>query len=399
MSYDRLRELPKILIVDDQPTTVLVMREAVRDLGRVYFATDGTTAIELARQIVPDVVLLDIEMPGLNGYDVCEAIKSDPLLHDTDIIFVTSHDRGVHELQALSAGGIDFISKPLNVPVARARVCTHLNLRLKTKQLALAQHDLEDVVQNLPAFVAYWDTDFTNEFCNDVDGRWFGVAASRMRGMHLRDVLGLDNYRAIEKQLESMLNGENPSFDIELNRTNGERLYGQASLVRRHQVGLDVGFLMLITDVTERKLAELALYDEKERIRVTLNSIGDAVIAIDAAGHISFINPIAESMTGWSAMEAIGQPIEVVMPLQDASDGHEVINPVRLALAERRTVGMAMNCALRRRDGRPFDVEDSAAPIIDHAGKLVGAIIVFHRVPRCKRGTGDGGQDDPSGQP
>jgi diguanylate cyclase (GGDEF)-like protein/PAS domain S-box-containing protein len=384
MSYDRLREPPLILIVDDQASTILVLQEAIGDLGTVCFATSGEDALARVAHEIPDVILLDVEMPGLDGYAVCRAIKADPRLQDVDVIFVTAHDSDAHELQALSLGGVDFLPKPLNVPIARARVKAHLALRLKTKQLALAQRDLEDVMHHLPAFVAHWNIDLENDLCNDVKGRWFGIPAERMHGMHLREVLGDTNFFAIESQLHAVLRGENPSFDLTLFRRDGAILYGQVSLVCRHQVGFEVGFLMLITDVTDRKLAELALFDEKERIRIMLNSIGDAVIATDAEGIVTFINPIAESMTGWQMREVVGLPIEMAMPLRDAETGHPVQSPVRLALMEERVVGMALNCALLRRDGHLYDVEDSAAPIRDHAGNIVGAIIVFHDVSEAR---------------
>ena len=376
----RRHETALILIVDDLPSNVLVLREAVRGMGEVHFANSGVAALEFTRKTIPDVILLDIEMPGMDGYAVCQAIKADVRLKDVAIIFVTSHDSDLHEVQALNIGGVDYLQKPLNVPVARARIQTHLTLRMKSRQLAAAQRDLIDVVQNLPAFIANWSKDLTNYWANDVSGAWFGIPASNMPGMHMREILGVTNFHAIEDHLNDGLRGNGSSFDLAFLRHDGSTVHGQASLVTRGNAGPEVGFLLLVTDVTMRKQAELALHDEKERLRITLNSIGDAVIATDQSGIVTFLNPIAETMTGWLAEEAIGEAIERVMPLRDSGDGHTMQNPVRLALREKRTVGMALNCALQRRDGRLFDVEDSAAPILDLAGTTTGAIIVFHDV-------------------
>ncbi|SMC20352.1 response regulator receiver modulated diguanylate cyclase/phosphodiesterase with PAS/PAC sensor(s) [Andreprevotia lacus DSM 23236] len=382
-----LIQAPVILIVDDNASNIHVLREAVRGLGEVLFAMDGDSALQIIRARKPDLVLLDIEMPGMNGYDVCRSVKADPQISDIPIIFVTAHDQLEHELHALTEGGVDFLQKPLNVPVARARVNTQLALRQRTRELAHARRDLADVVENLPAFIAYWDMRLRNCYCNDTHGRWFGIPAREMLGMQLRDVLGPHNYFAVDRHIDEVQQGMSPSFDLALLRDNGDTLFGQASLVCRvgHEGadGVD-GFLLLITDVTERKRAEVALFDEKERIRVTLNSIGDAVIATDALGIVSFLNPIAESMTGWSGSEAVGQPIEAVMPLFDSAHNHPVQNPVRLALREKRIVGMALNCALRARDGRQIEVEDSAAPIRDHDNHITGAIIVFHDVSEAR---------------
>lgn len=130
---------PVILVVDDQATDVRMLSEAVRDLGNVQFSTDGQSAILAARRWGPDVVLLDIEMPGMNGFEVCKALKSDPKTCDAAVIFVTSHTQTENELRALDFGGIDFLQKPLNIPLARARIKAHLALRNEAKKLA--NHD------------------------------------------------------------------------------------------------------------------------------------------------------------------------------------------------------------------------------------------------------------------
>ena len=128
-----------ILIVEDQIVDAHALSEKVRDLGDVHLASDGLSALELARQCKPDLVLLDIEMSGMNGFAVCKAFKADPKLCDAAIIFVTSHVQTENELRALECGGIDFIRKPLNAPVARAHIKAHLALRKEAKKLA--NHD------------------------------------------------------------------------------------------------------------------------------------------------------------------------------------------------------------------------------------------------------------------
>ncbi|MEN0108927.1 MAG: response regulator, partial [Pseudomonas sp.] len=179
-----------ILIVDDHAANIMVLREAVRDLGDVYFATSGPAALQLAQQCMPDVVLLDIEMQGMDGYEVCAKLKADPLLKEAAVIFVTSHTDVEFELQALAAGAVDFLHKPLNMPVARARIRTQVQLRTETRQLADARRDLEDLLQHLPAFVAFWDGQFNNLFCNDLSGSWFGTPARAMLGKPMVGIVG-----------------------------------------------------------------------------------------------------------------------------------------------------------------------------------------------------------------
>ena len=139
--------------------------------------------------------------------------------------------------------------------------------------------------------------------------------------------------------------------------------------------------LILQQQAKALRLGQLQLHAEKQRLQVTLNSIGDAVVATDIDGNITFMNPIAERMTGWRASEAVGKHITHVMQLRDAESKQPSTNPVMLALSEQRIVAMALNCELVNRNfSEAVPVEDSAAPIFDINGDMLGAIIVFHDV-------------------
>lgn len=134
-----------ILIVDDQVSDIQLLGEAAKGLGVIHFASNGWQALEMARRLRPDVILLDIEMPDMDGFEVCQALMADPKLCDAAVIFVTAYNQASHELRALQLGGVDFISKPLNLPVARARIRTHTRLRRMAKILAN-----QDPLTNLP---------------------------------------------------------------------------------------------------------------------------------------------------------------------------------------------------------------------------------------------------------
>lgn len=128
--------VPVILIVDDQPTDTLLLQEAVADLGDIYTAHDGAAALALANAHHPDLILLDVQMPGMSGFQLCKTIKATPRLWDAAIVFVTAHTQTDNELMALEYGGIDFIQKPLSLPVVRARAKAQLALRAEAKRLA-----------------------------------------------------------------------------------------------------------------------------------------------------------------------------------------------------------------------------------------------------------------------
>lgn len=133
-------------------------------------------------------------------------------------------------------------------------------------------------------------------------------------------------------------------------------------------------------EVLLRQQAETQLYAEKERLEVTLNSIGDAVITTDKEGRVTFMNPIAETLTGWAQEEACFRSVEEVFNIVSEDTGKPLENPVQRVLDEEKIWGIARNTRLISRDGTQHCVEDSAAPILAKNGKVQGVIMVFHDV-------------------
>jgi diguanylate cyclase (GGDEF)-like protein/PAS domain S-box-containing protein len=134
----------------------------------------------------------------------------------------------------------------------------------------------------------------------------------------------------------------------------------------------------------ERKAVEDALFVEKERAVVTLNSIGDAVLCTDISGNVTYLNLVAETMTGWPREEAIGKPLAEVFRIIDSITRMTARDPLEMAVEQNKTVGLTVNCVLIRRDGFESAIEDSAAPIHDRAGRITGAVIVFHDVTAAR---------------
>jgi len=138
-------------------------------------------------------------------------------------------------------------------------------------------------------------------------------------------------------------------------------------------------------EIEERKKVEAALLEQREWLRVTLNSIGDAVMATDTEGRISFLNPVASALTGWPAQEAQGRPIQNVLRTVNELTGDPAEDIVKRVMADGRIVNMANHTALVHRYYLPIPIEDSAAPITDSAGALLGVVIVFHDVTEKRR--------------
>jgi diguanylate cyclase (GGDEF)-like protein/PAS domain S-box-containing protein len=140
------------------------------------------------------------------------------------------------------------------------------------------------------------------------------------------------------------------------------------------------GLLRALRYAVERKNMEEALFGEKERAQVTLNSIGDAVACTDISGNISFLNLVAEKMSGWTWQEAAGRPMPEVLRILDASSREIVANPMDVEFDRDEIMHLPPNCVLIRRDGIEIPIEDSVAAIHDREGKATGAVIVFRDV-------------------
>jgi diguanylate cyclase (GGDEF)-like protein/PAS domain S-box-containing protein len=145
-----------------------------------------------------------------------------------------------------------------------------------------------------------------------------------------------------------------------------------------------LGLLRALRYAAERKTMEEALFVEKERAQVTLNSIGDAVACTNILGNVTFLNLVAEKMTGWSWQEAMDRPMAQVFQIQDAVSRETVPNPMERALERNRTVHLPPNSILVRRDGSQIAIEDSVAPIHDREGEPTGAVIVFRDVSKAR---------------
>ena len=145
---------------------------------------------------------------------------------------------------------------------------------------------------------------------------------------------------------------------------------------------------MLLQEETARRSAELyarEVEEERERLRVTLTSIGDAVIATDQEGRVELLNPIAEALTGWRNTEAMGRPLRDVFRIINEFTRRPVEDPVAKVLATGKIMGLANHTILLSRDGTEHPIDDSAAPILDADGNILGVVLVFRDISEAKR--------------
>ena len=190
----------------------------------------------------------------------------------------------------------------------------------------------------------------------------------------------------IEAAVNRVIEG-GPGWDLELPlvTARGRPIWARATGEADVKDGVVVRVFGAFQDITERKRIERELAEKHELLRVTLKSIGDAVITTDAAGRVQWMNPVAERMVGWLVHEAQGKPLTQVFHIVHELTRLPAESPATRCLAEGINSGLAHHTLLISRDGQEYGIEDSAAPIRDGAGALLGVVLVFHDVSEQRR--------------
>ena len=217
----------------------------------------------------------------------------------------------------------------------------------------------------------------------------FGVAADAFGGL-LTDWLSRvhpEDRAFAQRELDDALAGRRQlDFDFRVCLPAGAvRSVMARATVFRDARGEPVRVVGMNHDITDRKVMERELAEKHELLRVTLHSIGDAVITADAQGRVQWLNPVAERMTGWRTEAARGLPLEQVFCIVDEHTREPAPSPVTRCLQDTVHAGEAVHTLLVSRTGETFGIEDSAAPIRDEDGHILGVVLVFHDVTEQRR--------------
>jgi len=223
--------------------------------------------------------------------------------------------------------------------------------------------------------------------------RIFGYTASEMVGRPI-SVLCLEEANELPTILQRIKSGETIEHYETVRRSKSGALIHVSLTVSpvKDNLGRIVGASKIARDITERKNAEESLRQSEQKareardwLRTVLSSIGDAVIATDAQGRITFLNHVAATLTGWTVEEASGKRLDEVFVINSEETGATVESPVSKALREGRIVGLANHTRLTAKDGRHLPIDDSAAPIRDADGEITGVVLVFRDVSERKQ--------------
>ena len=384
-----------VLLVEDDTADARLIKDALAGAGsgpfRVEWVTRLSEALERLGSEHYEVVLLDLTLPDGQGIEAFDRVfQAAP---DALILVLSGLTDEETARQAVERGAHDYFSK--------GHVDAHWLPR--ALRYVIERKAARGALQSSEArFRAISDASPLGIFVADAAGScvYTNGAYHSISGLTLEQTLGTNWSTAIHPEDRERVLAEwrvaardQTPFQTEFRFLQGDEsiVWTRVNSAAMLDGNKALGLVQTVEDITERKEAEFvlrtaqeALFEEKERAQVTLNSIGDAVLTTDLVGNVTYLNLVAEAMTGWSHEEALGRPISEVFNILDSTTRLAAENPMLRAIAEDRTVGLATNCMLIRRDGFESPIEDSAAPIHNRDGQVAGAVIVFHDVSQSR---------------
>jgi PAS domain S-box-containing protein len=246
---------------------------------------------------------------------------------------------------------------------------------------------LAAIVESSDDVIVSKDLDGIVTSCNPAVERVFGYPPAELIGRSIRVLIPPDRQTEEDEILAKLRRGERIDHFETVRIAKDGRLVDVSLSVSpvRDASGAVVGVAKIARDITERKRAAAELALQQEWFRVTLASIGDAVIASDAAGNVTYMNSTAEALTGWPLADAANQPLADVFQIVNERTRQPVENPVALVMRSGEVVGLANHTLLIGRDGTERPIADSGAPIRDADGRILGVVLVFRDATEQRR--------------
>lgn len=395
----------RLLSMSDITTTVLLVTatpaEAEQIQAGLAGGIGGTFRVKWVKRLDAalerltgpgiEVVILDLMLPDGQGLTVFDQVLE--VAPNALFLIPSRADDEALAHQAIQRGAHDYLIKEHIDTHWLSRSLRYL-IEFKTTRNALLNSEAR--------FRAISDASPLGIFVSDAKGGcvYTNKAYQRISGLSFEQTLGTrwsmaihpeDRQRVLADWHTAAQSDVPLKTEFRFQQKDGSVVWTRVNSAAMYDGMMPHGHVQTVEDITVRKsiefglkAAEEALFEEKERAQVTLNSIGDAVLTTDLLGNVTYLNLEGEALTGWSREEALGRPLTEVFRIIDGTTRQPADNPVLQALEEDRTVGLAANCVLIRRDGFESAIEDSAAPIHNRGGQVAGAVIVFHDVSQSR---------------
>ncbi len=401
------KEKVNILLVDDRQENLLAL-EAILDASDYNLIRASSGSQALKQLLVNDfaVILLDVQMPGLDGFETAALIRKRRKSRHIPIIFITAISKDERYVyKGYSIGAVDYIFKPFEPDILRSKVAVFVELFKINRQVKLQAELLRQIEQKerekkfselqqkserryrkladaIAQMVWRLSTVEEDAYFNQ---RWFdytGLTPEQSHDGAWERILYADDIApSLNRWSEAMRTGENLTIEARLRSKHGiYRWHLVDILPERNDDGQIVAWLGTATDIDDQKRIEQALASEKERLAVTLRSIGDGVITTDIEGRVLLLNKAAEFMTGWTQQQAKDRPLIEVFHLWHERTHEPLPSPVERTLKTGEMVEMDKPLVLIAKSGSERLISATSAPIHSADDRLLGAVLVFDDV-------------------
>jgi len=300
-----------VLAVDDDPANLAAIEAVLKDMGLgAVLADSGSEALKRLLETEFSCVLLDVRMPGIDGLETAALIRKRERWKDLPIIFMTSGDPSILDLsQGYALGAVDFVTRPIETEILKGKLkaVTRLYADRRSAQEGLrdARAELALLADAVPALISYVDREGRYVTVNKGYQEWFGRSIESIKGKHLRDVLGEAAFSRIQPMVEEVLAGKKVTFDATLPYREGPPRFVGGSYIPHVVEGRVVGFVALVTDLTERRRREQAQVFLAEA-GAALSSSLDCRVTLETVARLS-VPRIAD----WCAVDLISEEGQV----------------------------------------------------------------------------------------
>ncbi len=383
----------RVLLVEHDPSDAERMRLALTAAGSIAYQVEqakgiGDALVRLGRGGI-DVVMLDSALPD-RPRGIAALVRVAP--HALVLVFSAANADEI-EWQTTGDDIRGHITRRDNEadgrPPALADLIAH---RAHQDALRISEARFRAMSEASPLGILVSDEQGTCIYTNPAYHKICGLSFEQAQGTDWSMAIHPEDRPRVLAHWRDALRDQTP-FQAEARflRGDGSVVWPRLNRAVTQDGEMPLGHVQIVEDITQRKsteailrAAEEALFAERERAQVTLNSIGDGVLSTDIQGNVTYLNVVAEAMTGWPMADALGRPLAEVFTIIDGTTRQPAPNPAQRAVGEDRTVGLAANCLLIRRNGTESAIEDSAAPIHNRDGQVAGAVIVFHDVSKSQ---------------
>jgi len=431
VSNETLPDTPTILIIDDTPANLGVVVETLDGRSyRLVVAQDGEEGLQRAVFVQPDLILLDVMMPGMDGFEVCRRLKHNADTADIPVIFMTALAETEHKITGFKVGGVDYITKPMQIEEVIARVGTHLNLRSMQRQLqaqnmqlqrhqaeleqqvrhrtaelrtsnrllheeiderkrieealALRERKFRTLAENAPDNIARYDCDARIRYINPVMERTLGRSMKELAGKRpdeLRPLSeGMQHYQRVLERV--IATGESAEFELIGESIGGDRtLYDLIRFAPElDDCGRVIGVIAIGRDYTEQKRLEQELVCREREFRTLAENSPDVIVRYDRDCRHIYINPAYEHQTGIPLETAWNKtPNEVWKALMPCE---EFITRLKRVMESGEPDRILLEW--HGRDGSLVSHDMHAVAEYDEERQVIGALAIGHNITELK---------------